>query len=180
MLTDTKLKSLKPKDKMYKKSDRDGLYVTVSTAGTVAFRYDYRINGRRETLTIGRYGAEGISLAEASNGQGIKEVSWAGTSDRNFKKDITDYDGVESLENIDRMELMKFSYIADEKGVIRRGVIAQQVEEIDPEYVHHSVNPVNGDEVLTLDTNALLMDAICAISVLSKRLKNLEKSSLDS
>jgi hypothetical protein len=117
---------------------------------------------------------------QLSNGQGFKEVSWAGTSDRKFKENITDYDGVESLENIDRMELMKFSYIADEKGVIRRGVIAQQVEEIDPEYVHHSVNPVNGDEVLTLDTNALLMDAICAISVLSKRLKNLEKSSLDS
>lgn len=65
MLTDTKLKNLKPKEKMYKQSDRDGLYVTVSTAGTVAFRYDYRINGRRETLTIGRYGPEGISLAEA-------------------------------------------------------------------------------------------------------------------
>lgn len=56
MLTDTKLKSLKPQEKMYKQSDRDGLYVTVSTAGTVAFRHDYRINGRRETLTIGRYG----------------------------------------------------------------------------------------------------------------------------
>lgn len=39
MLTDTKLKNLKPKEKMYKQSDRDGLYVTVSTAGTVAFRY---------------------------------------------------------------------------------------------------------------------------------------------
>lgn len=29
--------------------------MTVSPAGTVAFRYDYRLNGRRETLTIGRY-----------------------------------------------------------------------------------------------------------------------------
>lgn len=47
MLTDTKLKNLKSKEKLYKLSDRDGLYVTVSPAGTVAFRYDYRINGRR-------------------------------------------------------------------------------------------------------------------------------------
>lgn len=65
MLTDTKLKNLKSKEKLYKLSDRDGLYVTVSPAGTVAFRYDYRINGRRETLTIGRYGPAGIGLAEA-------------------------------------------------------------------------------------------------------------------
>src|SRR5690606_601671 len=29
------------------------------------FRYDYRLNGRRETLTLGRYGPGGISLALA-------------------------------------------------------------------------------------------------------------------
>ena len=65
MLTDTALRNLKPKSKIYKASDRDGMYVTVSPSGTVTFRYDYRLNGRRETLTIGRYGPAGISLALA-------------------------------------------------------------------------------------------------------------------
>ncbi|MFT9637501.1 tyrosine-type recombinase/integrase [Alcaligenes phenolicus] len=65
MLTDTALRNLKPKSKTYKASDRDGMYVTVSTVGTVTFRYDYRLNGRRETLTISRYGPAGISLALA-------------------------------------------------------------------------------------------------------------------
>ena len=65
MLTDTALRNLKPKSKPYKASDRDGMYVTVSTTGTVTFRFDYRLNGRRETLTIGRYGSSGISLAMA-------------------------------------------------------------------------------------------------------------------
>lgn len=41
------------------------MYVTVSPVGTVTFRYDYRLNGRREMLTIGRYGSAGISLALA-------------------------------------------------------------------------------------------------------------------
>jgi len=41
------------------------MYVWVSTAGTVTFRYDYRLHGRRETLTLGRYGPAGISLALA-------------------------------------------------------------------------------------------------------------------
>ena len=55
MLTDTKLKSLKPSDKSYKVSDGQGLYVNVSQAGTKSFRFDYRLEGKRETLTIGRY-----------------------------------------------------------------------------------------------------------------------------
>ncbi len=65
MLTDAALRNLKPKSKIYKASDRDGMYVTVSTSGTITFRYDYRLNGRRETLTLGRYGPDGISLAMA-------------------------------------------------------------------------------------------------------------------
>src|SRR5713226_8445622 len=65
MLTDTALEQLKPKDKPYKVTDRDGMYVTVSPSGRITFRYDYRLNGRRETLTIGRYGADGVSLSEA-------------------------------------------------------------------------------------------------------------------
>lgn len=70
MLSDTKIKSLKPKDKPYKVVDRDGLYAYVSTAGTVTFRYDYRFNGRRETLTIGKYGVGGINLADAREALG--------------------------------------------------------------------------------------------------------------
>jgi integrase len=65
MLTDAGIKALKPKDKLYKIADRDGMYVAVNPSGAVVFRYDYRLNGRRETLTLGRYGAGGLSLARA-------------------------------------------------------------------------------------------------------------------
>ncbi|WP_228893011.1 tyrosine-type recombinase/integrase [Pseudoduganella aquatica] len=65
MLTDTKLRNLKPAEKMYKVPDRDGLYVAVLPSGVVSFRYNYRINGRQETLVLGRYGADGLTLAEA-------------------------------------------------------------------------------------------------------------------
>ncbi|WP_274609928.1 Arm DNA-binding domain-containing protein [Pseudomonas sp. TH41] len=41
MLTDTKLRNLKPKEKLYKVNDRDGLYVAVTTAGSISFRYNY-------------------------------------------------------------------------------------------------------------------------------------------
>lgn len=65
MLTDTKLRNLKPKEKLYKVNDRDRLYVAVTPAGSVSFRYNYAINGRQETVTFGRYGIGGITLAEA-------------------------------------------------------------------------------------------------------------------
>lgn len=63
MLTDTKLRNLKPQDKLYKVNDRDGLYVAVTPGGTISFRYNYLISGRQETITFGRYGT--ITLAEA-------------------------------------------------------------------------------------------------------------------
>lgn len=65
MLTDTAIKALKSQQKLYKVSDRDGMYVVVQPSGAIVFRYDYRLNGRRETLTLGRYGPEGLSLARA-------------------------------------------------------------------------------------------------------------------
>jgi integrase len=58
LLTDRELGALKPREKTFKVSDRDGMYVSVLPTGTVSFRFDYRLNGRRETLTIGRYAGD--------------------------------------------------------------------------------------------------------------------------
>ncbi|MEI7218065.1 Arm DNA-binding domain-containing protein [Pectobacterium carotovorum] len=63
MLAETKLRVLKPKDKLYKLADRDGLYVTVAKSGLITFHFDYQINDRHETLTIGKYPI--VSLASA-------------------------------------------------------------------------------------------------------------------
>lgn len=65
MLTDAALRRLKPKHRDYKVYDRDSMYSVVKPSGMIVFRFDYRLNGRRETLTIGRYGRVGISLARA-------------------------------------------------------------------------------------------------------------------
>ena len=65
MLTDTKLRGLKAQVKLYKVNDRHGLYVTFTTAGSISFRYNYSISGRQETISFGRCGVGGISLAEA-------------------------------------------------------------------------------------------------------------------
>ncbi|MCK9796466.1 Arm DNA-binding domain-containing protein [Pseudomonas sp. MAFF 302030] len=40
MFTDIALCNFKPKSKIYKASDRDGMFLTVLPTGTVTFRYD--------------------------------------------------------------------------------------------------------------------------------------------
>src|SRR3954447_10210523 len=65
LLTDAALKALRPKEKSYKVTDRDGMYVVVSPTGTLSFRLDYRLHGRRETVVLEKYGPTGLSLARA-------------------------------------------------------------------------------------------------------------------
>ena len=55
-LTEAKLRELGPGERAYKVSDGgNGRYVVVSPSGSRSFRYDYRLSGRRKTLTIGRH-----------------------------------------------------------------------------------------------------------------------------
>lgn len=55
-LTEAKLRELQPGERASKVSDGgSGLYVVISPSGSRSFRYDYRLSGRRETLTIGRH-----------------------------------------------------------------------------------------------------------------------------
>jgi Arm DNA-binding domain len=55
-LTEAKVRELQPGERAYKVSDGgSGLYVVVSPSGIRSFRYDYRLGGRREALTIGRH-----------------------------------------------------------------------------------------------------------------------------
>ncbi|HHE3513950.1 TPA: tyrosine-type recombinase/integrase [Pasteurella multocida] len=65
MLTDSKIKKLQAGDKLYKVSDLNGLYIAVLPSGAKSFRFDYRFKGKRKTITFGKYGNDGISLAEA-------------------------------------------------------------------------------------------------------------------
>lgn len=89
MLTDTKLRNLKSKDKPYKVNERDGLYVAVTTAGSISFCYNYLINIRQETITFGRYGVGGLTLSEArakarTKGEGVVPKMAARSSNGRF------------------------------------------------------------------------------------------------
>jgi integrase len=54
-LTDTEIKKSKPKEKDYKLSDGQGLYLVVKKNGTKFFRFDYSYNNKRKTVSFGIY-----------------------------------------------------------------------------------------------------------------------------
>jgi len=56
-LTELAIKALKPKDKPYTVADDRGLYVEVMGTGSLVWRYRYRLNGKQEKLTLGKYPA---------------------------------------------------------------------------------------------------------------------------
>lgn len=62
-LTDTEIKKSIAKNKIYKLSDGNGLYVVIKTNGTKFFRYDFIFGGKRRSMSFGVY--PGTTLKEA-------------------------------------------------------------------------------------------------------------------
>mgnify|MGYP000011742987 FL=1 len=54
-LTDTQIKNLKPKEKLYRKADSNGLTIEVAISGSKIWRYRYRFNDKPTMITLGHY-----------------------------------------------------------------------------------------------------------------------------
>ncbi|WP_193143762.1 tyrosine-type recombinase/integrase [Enterobacter kobei] len=147
MLTDTKLKNLKPQAKLYKVSDRDGLYVAVLTSGSVSFRYDYRINGRRETLVIGQYGRDGISLAEAREELiSAKKLLKAGQSPAAAKRD-----GIRQIAGAETFAVYTDAYM-------RHVTLADSTRAMKQAVIDRDILPALGNKMMTEITTRVVRD----------------------
>ncbi len=62
-LTDATIRNLKPRDKPYKVSDFEGLFLLVKPTGSRLWHQKYRIEGKEKLLAIGSYPE--VSLAQA-------------------------------------------------------------------------------------------------------------------
>lgn len=74
-LTDTALKALKPRDASYIVSDDRGLYVEVLPSGSIVWRYRYRLDGKREKLTLGKYPALTLKNARLKRDEAAHQVA---------------------------------------------------------------------------------------------------------
>ena len=73
-LTDTTIKTSKPKETDYKLADEKGLYVLVKKAEKY-FRFDYRFAGKRKTLALGVYPETTLKEARDKRDEARKLIS---------------------------------------------------------------------------------------------------------
>lgn len=98
-------------------------------------------------------------------------------SDENLKHDIQPGTVEKAWRNLSSLNYVTFIYNNDEKERIRRGIIAQQAEIIDPLYVKTiKFYPSEGVEVeqKQLDTTPMLLDTMHVVQELMKKVESLE------
>jgi integrase len=63
LLSDLKVRNAKPKQKPYRRADGEGLFLYVAPSGVRSWQFRYRLDGKQQTLTIGK--ADKLPLADA-------------------------------------------------------------------------------------------------------------------
>ena len=158
---------------------------------------DYRIHAWKSGVTeaLFRFLPDGRLIQGNSGNPSSAEFQKAPLSDRDVKKEVQYTDGAESYNRVRQWLPAMFKY--KESDVQRYGLIAQDLVRIDPEYVHllpgHVIyeDVVVGvdeegneiveqkeigytDDVLSLDSNVLLMDLCAAFVHLLQKVEKLE------
>ncbi len=81
-------------------------------------------------------------------------IALQGTSGRDFKKDITDADVTEAVARIEQMRMVRYVYKDDVQERVRFGIIAEEAEEIAPQYIKHREETY--DVEVDPETNAIV------------------------
>ncbi len=84
-LTDAKTRNAKPKDKQYKLTDGDGLFLLVMPAGGKWWRFKYHFEGKEKLLSFGTYPEVSLSDARNKRADARKQVA-AGINPSDVRK----------------------------------------------------------------------------------------------
>jgi integrase len=74
-LTDSAIKTAKPKDKPYKLSDAQGMYLLVNPNGSKLWRLKYRVAGKEKGLSFGSYPTVTLSQARQRRDEARQQLS---------------------------------------------------------------------------------------------------------
>lgn len=95
-LSDTTIRTAKPKDKLYRLTDANGLCLEVTPTGSKLWRYRYRFNGSAKMLALGAYPA--VTLLKARQlRDGARQLLIEGTDPGEQKKTAKQAQRVEGL-----------------------------------------------------------------------------------
>lgn len=111
------------------------------------------------------------------NTAGTYTIAKNAISDANLKHDIAPVSVDKSWANLQGLEFVTFVYNNDEQERVRRGVIAQQVETIEPLYVKtrefYDDNHVKRSQK-ELDTHPMLLDTMHVVQTLMLKIEAME------
>jgi integrase len=108
-LTDTAIRSAKPKDKAFKLFDSGGLYLEINPAGGKWWRWKYRFGGKEKRISFGVYPDVSLKLARERRDTSRKQLA-AGIDPAEARKaERLAQAGAESFEAIAREWHTKFS-----------------------------------------------------------------------
>ncbi len=118
------------------------MYVYVSTTGSLSFRYDYRINGGRETLVIGKYGHDGISLAAAPEKcidarRAVREGRWPAQERQREKRRLK---AAKSFTQFGE-KWFRYAAMADSTRAMRRSVYDRDIAPFFNKRLLHEIKP---------------------------------------
>jgi integrase len=74
MLTDLKIRSLKPTGKAYKQYDQRGLYLEVAKSGSKLWRLRYQFAGKSKLLSLGMYPTVGVAEARRKRDRFLEQI----------------------------------------------------------------------------------------------------------
>lgn len=74
MLTDLKIRSLKPTGKAYKQYGQRGLYLEVAKSGSKLWRLRYRFAGKSKLMSLGQYPVVGVAEARRKRDGYLEQI----------------------------------------------------------------------------------------------------------
>ena len=109
MLTDTSIKTAKPKEKAYKLTDSGGLFLLVNPNGSRWWRFRYRIDGKEKLISFGVYPEVTLKEARERRDNSRKMIRDGIDPSEAKKAQKASASGADSFESIAREWFEKFS-----------------------------------------------------------------------
>ena len=126
-LTDTAIRNAKPGDKPQKLADGNGLYLLLNPNGSRWWRFDYRFDGRRKTLSMGTYPDTGLKDARDKRDAARKLV--AASSDPGAQRKAVKAAGQDRAAN--SFEVVAREWLALKQGEWTPGQYAKERDRLE-------------------------------------------------
>ncbi len=146
-LTESVIRKAESKDKQYKLTDGEGMYLLVSAKGGKWWRLDYRIHGKRKTLSLGTYPEIKLKKARDLHGDARKLIAKGidPSVQRRIQKSLGNGD---TFEAIAREWHSKFSLNWSDSHSIR--ILRRLKNDIFPWLGSQPINTISPPELLSV------------------------------